>query len=82
MYAAMINRHKETKMTRLTLSIQEAIDATGIGRTKLYEILKSGQLPAKKLGKRTLILSADVEAFLSGLKNYPTQAEMLGGKNG
>lgn len=69
-------------MTRLTLSINEAIDATGLGRTKLYEILKSGELPAKKLGKRTLILSADLEAFLSGLQNYPTQAEMLGVKNG
>lgn len=60
-------------MNTLTLSIDQAQEASGLGRTKLYELLRSGQLPARKLGKRTLILRSDLEAFLSNLENYPTK---------
>ena len=37
--------------------------------------MKNGLLPAKKFGKRTIILKADLDDFLKGLKSYkqPTQ---------
>lgn len=60
---------------QLSLSIEEACTATGLGRTKIYEAIGSGALPAKKWGKRTLILKSDLEAFLAALESYPTQAE-------
>lgn len=41
--------------------------AFGIGRTKTYELLACGKLPAKKLGKRTLILRSDAETWLRSL---------------
>lgn len=59
---------------QITLSIDETCLATGLGRTKLYEIISQGRLPAKKLGKRTLILKSDLEAFLSALEAYLPQA--------
>lgn len=62
----------------LTLSITEVQRQTGLGRTKLYEILKSGELPARKLGRRTLILKSDLENFLANLTPYPTKE---GGQN-
>ena len=52
------------------LSIEETMAATGIGRTKLYELINSGQLIAKKIGKRTIILKSDLDAFLASLENY------------
>lgn len=58
----------------LSLSIDETCAVTGLGRTKIYEIINQGSLPAKKLGKRTLILKADLEAFLSNLEAYSAQA--------
>ena len=58
---------------QLSFSIEEVSAATGLGRTKIYEEIGAGALPAKKWGKRTLILKADLEAFLDGLESYRTQ---------
>lgn len=58
---------------QLSLSIEEVSAATGLGRTKIYEAIGAGALPAKKWGKRTLILKADLEAFLAGLDSYHVQ---------
>ncbi|HTK12528.1 MAG TPA: helix-turn-helix domain-containing protein [Xanthobacteraceae bacterium] len=49
------------------LSISEACALAGIGRTKLYQAISEGQLIARKLGKRTLILRRDLDQFLSSL---------------
>ena len=61
-------------MTQLSLSIEEARAATGLGRTKLYQLINSGELKARKIGKRTIILRDDLDAFLSGLESYPASA--------
>lgn len=57
-------------MTQLTLSIEETKIATGLGRTKLYQLINTGTLPAKKIGKRTLILKSDLDTFLENLQPY------------
>lgn len=59
--------------SNIALSIEEVQSATGLGRTKIYEILKTGALPARKLGKRTLILKTDLDSFLAGLQSYAPQ---------
>lgn len=58
---------------QLSLSIEEAKKATGFGRTKIYEAINQGLLPAKKYGKRTVILKRDLEDFLSNLESYPSE---------
>jgi len=55
---------------QLALSIEETCKATGLGRTKVYEYIGEGSLKAKKVGKRTLILKSDLEAFLLSLEAY------------
>jgi excisionase family DNA binding protein len=50
-----------------SLTVQEACACSGIGKTKLYELIGSGQLKARKLGKKTLILSDDLRHCLSPL---------------
>ena len=48
-------------------NIAEVSAACGIGRTKIYEAIASGRLKAKKFGKRTVILTDDLRAFLAAL---------------
>jgi excisionase family DNA binding protein len=52
---------------RLAYSIEEATEAANTGKTALYEALGSGELPAHKRGRRTLILAADLRAWLEKL---------------
>ena len=61
-------------MNPLSLSIEEARAMTGLGRTKLYQLINSGDLKARKLGKRTIILKDDLDAFLASLEAYPASA--------
>jgi excisionase family DNA binding protein len=60
-------------MTQLSLSIEEAHAATGLGRTKLYQLINSGELKARRCGKRTIILKDDLEAFLNNLQSYASE---------
>jgi len=60
-------------MTQLSLSIEEVCSATGLGRTKLYQIINAGELKARKIGARTVILRSDLEEFLKNLQSYPCE---------
>ncbi|MCB9978228.1 MAG: helix-turn-helix domain-containing protein [Rhodospirillales bacterium] len=58
-------------MTQLSYSIDEVCAVTGIGKTKIYQLINSGALKARKLGKRTIILKDDLDVFLASLETYP-----------
>lgn len=49
------------------VSIGEAVRLFGIGRTKLYELIHSGDIEAVKLGRRTLIRAHSARAFIDSL---------------
>jgi excisionase family DNA binding protein len=53
--------------TPLAHSIAEACARSGIGRTAIYELINTGQLPARKRGRRTLILADDLQRCLQSL---------------
>jgi len=57
-------------MSPIAVSIPDAVKASGRSRTALYDALKRGDLPAKKAGKRTLILVADLEEYLANLPPF------------
>lgn len=52
---------------RLAMSVPEAVVASGLSRTSLYEAIKSGDLVARKFGSRTVILREDLLRFLNNL---------------
>jgi excisionase family DNA binding protein len=54
-------------MTPIALTIAEACAAARVGRTRLYDSLRSGELVGRKHGKRTLILSEDLHCWLKAL---------------
>jgi excisionase family DNA binding protein len=49
---------------KLAYTIPEAVGASGLGRTTLYELIKCGELPIAKVGARTVIRRQDLEAML------------------
>lgn len=51
----------------LALSLKECTDETGIGVNALYDAVRNGVLRARKAGRRTIILRADLEAYLNAL---------------
>jgi excisionase family DNA binding protein len=51
----------------LAHTIAEACARSGIGRTAIYELINTGQLPARKRGRRTLILTEDLQRCLQSL---------------
>ncbi|CAN5126356.1 hypothetical protein BH11PSE5_BH11PSE5_18330 [soil metagenome] len=58
----------------IAVTIPDAVKATGMSRTSIYEALKRGDLSARKAGRRTLISFADLEAYLANLPTYQAGA--------
>jgi excisionase family DNA binding protein len=49
---------------KIGYSVDEAVEASGIGRTTLYELMRSGELESIKVGRRRIILAEDIRAYL------------------
>jgi len=49
------------------LSVSEACERLRIGRTKFYALVKAGLVPVRKLGHRTIVRTADLDAFVDAL---------------
>jgi len=52
---------------RAAYSIAEVIALSGLGRDTIYKAIHEGRLKARKLGRRTLILPSDLQAFFESL---------------
>jgi hypothetical protein len=59
--------------TPIAVTIPDAVRLSGCSRSALYEAMKRG-LPAKKAGRRTLIMLTDLEAYLASLPQYQAGA--------
>ena len=51
----------------ITVTINDAIRITGLGRTSINKALKEGRLTRRKWGSRTLIDRAELEAMINNL---------------
>jgi len=51
----------------LAHTIADAAKVSGIGRTKLYELIGAGKLDARKAGARTLIPAESLRSYLASL---------------
>lgn len=52
---------------QLALGIDEVCRLTGLGRTSIYSAIAIGDLVARKFGRRTVVLAADLQTFLAKL---------------
>ena len=55
--------HKDPIET-ISVTIDEAVRCTGIGRSTLYQAIASGDLPSFKNGKRRLFLYEDLKGWV------------------
>lgn len=51
-------------MEPLTITIQGARKATGLGTTKIYELINEGRLKTVKVGRRTLVRTDSIRALV------------------
>jgi excisionase family DNA binding protein len=52
---------------RMGWSIIDAARTANVGRSTVYEEIRAGRLVARKMGRRTIILDCDLQAWLSTL---------------
>ena len=65
--AAFMSTIAQAKQPKIGYSIPEFCEATSLGRSTVYELLASKQLPARKCGSRTVIALADAISFIHSL---------------
>lgn len=53
--------------TKISFTVEEAAAITGLGRTNLFAAMKTGLLPARKFGRRTIITADDLREFVGNL---------------
>ena len=53
---------------KLAYGINDAMEATGLGRSFIYEAIKSGDLKTFKAGTRTLITAENLRAWLASFQ--------------
>jgi len=53
---------------RLLVSVPEAAQLLGIGRTKVWSLIYTRRLKAVRIGRRTLIPRAELERFVRELE--------------
>lgn len=53
-------------MEVLALSINNTARTLGLGRTKVYDLINSGDLEAIKIGRRTLVKTASIRSLANG----------------
>jgi hypothetical protein len=51
---------------QLGCSIADACRMSGIGRTKLYELMSDGEVAHRKIGKRTIVVVSSLRALIEG----------------
>ena len=57
----------DTEKPKLAYGINELSEATGFGRSTIYEQIAAGALRARKLGARTFVVADDAKTWLTNL---------------
>jgi excisionase family DNA binding protein len=62
----MIERAWEKKIEPLTVRVSTAVRITGLSRSRIYELIQSGDLEAVKVGRATLIRYGSLQVLTAG----------------
>jgi len=63
----------ETQANRLAFSLADAASAIGVGKSTLHELIATGKLRVRKLGRRSLVLREDLEEYIQSLPVHGEQ---------
>jgi excisionase family DNA binding protein len=56
-------------LVKATYTVSETIDILSVGRTSLYGLVKTGELPALKFGKKTLFATPDIVQLIENWRS-------------
>lgn len=62
----MIERAWEQKIEPLTVRISTAVRITGLSRSRIYELIQSGDLETVKVGRATLVQFHSLKSLVGG----------------
>lgn len=62
-------------LQRLTCTIPEACEVSGLGRTKLYELIGNGRLDTRTIGRRRLVVVRSLTGLLEAIPRTSSDAE-------
>ncbi len=54
-------------MTKLGLSVEEAAEAVGVGRTTICALIRTGEIESVKIGRRRIVPRDAVEVYMQRL---------------
>ncbi len=54
----------------VSMSVDKAVDYTGVGRSTLYDMIKNNELPIVRVRGRTLLLREDLDTYLRGRRVF------------
>jgi excisionase family DNA binding protein len=68
-------------MHRMLLTPTEAAEALGIGRSKLYELLRSGAVPSITIGACRRMIASDLTAVIESLRDAQVRPASAAGSD-
>jgi excisionase family DNA binding protein len=58
------------RLEPISVKIPEAVRLTGMSRSRIYELMKSGEIEYAKVGSSTLILVESLRSFVTGCRAW------------
>lgn len=55
----------------ISVRISEAVRITGLSKSKIYQLIASGDIEAAKVGRATLVLIESLKSFLQARRKQP-----------
>lgn len=72
-YKETLDAYKQERLP-VVLTAAEAMDILGVGKNTMYRLLKSGELPAVRIGRAWRISEENLAHFLLGYTNLVRDA--------
>ncbi len=66
----------EEVMERMLLTVAEAAEVLGVGKSTVYDLMRTRQLPSVKLGRLRRVPVADLDRFVTELAARSTGVEV------
>ena len=59
---------------KILMSVRDVITMTGVGRTTLYALIKTGAIRAHKIGRKTVFSTRDIREWVRTLPSMNTRS--------
>jgi hypothetical protein len=53
--------------TKAVYTVEQFLSEYGLGKTRFYQLVKSGELHVRKQGRRTVVLGIDADRWINSL---------------